>query len=43
MKKILKAGVDGAYALVEPDITFLDLHWYLVRYYAWLAMAWIRS
>ena len=32
MKKILKVDVEGAYALVEPGVTFLDLHKYLVRF-----------
>ena len=31
MNKILKVDVDGAYALVEPGVTFLDLHNYLVE------------
>lgn len=30
MNRILKVDVDGAYALVEPDVTFFDLHQYLV-------------
>lgn len=30
MKKILKVDVEGAYALVEPGVTFFDLHNYLV-------------
>lgn len=32
MKKILKVDVEGAYALVEPGVTFFDLHKYLVRF-----------
>ena len=31
MQKILKVDVEGAYALVEPGVTFFDLHQYLVR------------
>ena len=31
MNKILNVDVDGAYALVEPGVTFLDLHEYLVK------------
>ena len=30
MNKILQVDVDGAYALVEPGVTFMDLHQYLV-------------
>lgn len=30
MNKILEVNVDGAYALVEPGVTFFDLHDYLV-------------
>lgn len=30
MNKILKVDVEGAYALVEPGVTFSDLHQYLV-------------
>lgn len=30
MNKILKVDVDGAYALVEPGVTYADLHQYLV-------------
>ncbi|RSL57492.1 Vanillyl-alcohol oxidase [Fusarium duplospermum] len=30
MNKVLKVDVDGAYALVEPGVTFTDLHEYLV-------------
>ena len=30
MNKILEVDVDGAYALVEPGVTFFDLHKYLV-------------
>lgn len=30
MNKILDVNVDGAYALVEPGVTFFDLHDYLV-------------
>ena len=31
MNKILKVDVDGAYALVEPGVTYFDLHDYLVK------------
>ena len=31
MNKILNVDVDGAYALVEPGVTFFDLHDYLVK------------
>lgn len=31
MNKILNVDVDGAYALVEPGVTFMDLHDYLVK------------
>ncbi|ETN44584.1 uncharacterized protein HMPREF1541_10254 [Cyphellophora europaea CBS 101466] len=31
MNKILKVDVDGAYALVEPGVTYFDLHDYLVN------------
>jgi FAD/FMN-containing dehydrogenase len=31
MNKVLKVDVDGAYALVEPGVTFIDLHNYLVE------------
>jgi FAD/FMN-containing dehydrogenase len=31
MNKILDVNVDGAYALVEPGVTFFDLHDYLVE------------
>lgn len=31
MNKVLKVDVDGAYALVEPGVTFSDLHNYLVE------------
>ncbi|KAJ1325386.1 vanillyl-alcohol oxidase [Microdochium nivale] len=31
MNKILKVDVDGAYALVEPGVTYIDLHNYLVE------------
>lgn len=31
MNKILDVNVDGAYALVEPGVTFFDLHEYLVQ------------
>lgn len=31
MNKILEVNVDGAYALVEPGVTFFDLHEYLVK------------
>ncbi|KAH6871819.1 hypothetical protein B0T10DRAFT_466478 [Thelonectria olida] len=30
MNKILKVDVDGAYVLVEPGVSFADLHQYLV-------------
>ena len=30
MNKILKVDVEGAYALVEPGVTYMDLHQYLV-------------
>ncbi|KAF4982851.1 hypothetical protein FZEAL_1601 [Fusarium zealandicum] len=30
MNKVLKVDVDGAYALVEPGVTYSDLHQYLV-------------
>ncbi|TQS31606.1 hypothetical protein Golomagni_08106, partial [Golovinomyces magnicellulatus] len=30
MNKILKVDVEGAYALVEPGVTYMDLHEYLV-------------
>ena len=30
MKKILKVDVDGAYAVVEPGVTYFDLAKYLV-------------
>lgn len=30
MNKVLKVDVDGAYALVEPGVTYADLHQYLV-------------
>jgi FAD/FMN-containing dehydrogenase len=32
MNKILKVDVDGAYALVEPGVTYVDLHNYLVEH-----------
>ena len=32
MNKVLKVDVDGAYALVEPGVTFYDLHDYLVEH-----------
>jgi FAD binding domain len=32
MNKILEVNVDGAYALVEPGVTFFDLHDYLVEH-----------
>lgn len=32
MNKILEVNVDGAYALVEPGVTFFDLHDYLVKH-----------
>jgi FAD/FMN-containing dehydrogenase len=31
MNKILEVNVEGAYALVEPGVTFFDLHEYLVK------------
>ncbi|KAK5690017.1 hypothetical protein LTR97_012501 [Elasticomyces elasticus] len=31
MKRILDVNVDGAYALLEPGVTFIDLHDYLVK------------
>lgn len=31
MKKILNVDVEGAFALVEPGVTFFDLHDYLVK------------
>ncbi|KAK5091274.1 hypothetical protein LTR05_001456 [Lithohypha guttulata] len=31
MNKVLEVNVDGAYALVEPGVTFFDLHDYLVK------------
>lgn len=31
MNKILNVDVDGAFALVEPGVTFFDLHDYLVK------------
>lgn len=31
MNKIIKVDVDGAYAIVEPGVTFLELHAYLVE------------
>lgn len=31
MNKVLDVNVDGAFALVEPGVTFLDLHEYLVK------------
>lgn len=30
MNQVLKVDVEGAYALVEPGVTFADLHQYLV-------------
>lgn len=32
MNKILDVDVDGAYALVEPGVTYFDLHNYLVKH-----------
>jgi FAD/FMN-containing dehydrogenase len=32
MNKILEVDVDGAFALVEPGVTFLDLHEYLEKH-----------
>ena len=31
MNKVLKVDVDGAYALVEPGVTFFDMYDYLVK------------
>jgi FAD/FMN-containing dehydrogenase len=31
MNRVLKVDVEGAYALVEPGVTFFDLHEYLVK------------
>lgn len=31
MNKILNVDIDGAYALVEPGVTYFDLHDYLVK------------
>lgn len=31
MNKVLEVDVDGAYAVVEPGVTFFDLHDYLVK------------
>jgi FAD/FMN-containing dehydrogenase len=31
MNKILDVNVEGAFALVEPRVTFFDLHEYLVK------------
>ena len=31
LRRILKVDVEGAYAVVEPGVTFLDLHQYLVE------------
>lgn len=31
MNKVIDVNVDGAFALVEPGVTFLDLHEYLVK------------
>lgn len=31
MRKILEVNEDGAYAVVEPGVTFMDLHNYLVE------------
>lgn len=31
MNKILEVNVEGAFALVEPGVTFFDLHEYLVK------------
>jgi FAD/FMN-containing dehydrogenase len=32
MNKILEVNTEDAYALVEPGVTFFDLHEYLVEY-----------
>ena len=32
MNKVLEVDVDGAFALVEPGVTFFDLHDYLVKH-----------
>lgn len=32
MNRILEVNVEGAYALVEPGVTFMDLHKYLVEH-----------
>jgi FAD/FMN-containing dehydrogenase len=31
MNRILEVNVEGAFALVEPGVTFFDLHEYLVK------------
>jgi FAD/FMN-containing dehydrogenase len=31
MNKVLEVNVEGAFALVEPGVTFFDLHDYLVK------------
>lgn len=31
MNKVLEVNESGAYALVEPGVTFIDLHTYLVE------------
>jgi len=31
MNKVIKVDVDGAYAVVEPGVTFFDLHEYLMK------------
>jgi FAD/FMN-containing dehydrogenase len=32
MNRILDVNIQGAFALVEPRVTFLDLHEYLEKY-----------
>lgn len=32
MRKVLEVNEDGAYAVVEPGVTFMDLHNYLVEH-----------
>jgi hypothetical protein len=31
MNKVLEVNVDGAYCILEPGVTFIDLHNYLVK------------
>ena len=31
MNKVLDVNVDGAYCILEPGVTFIDLHNYLVK------------